>query len=104
GNITMDANGVERIEVTPLGGADTITVNDLTGTDVKEVAINLGLPETTLGDGQPDQVLVKGTAGNDAISIDRFHDSVRVSGLAATTTITHADGTLDQLTVSGGAG
>jgi Ca2+-binding RTX toxin-like protein len=41
GNITMDMNSVERIEVAPLGAADTITVNDLTGTDVKEVAINL---------------------------------------------------------------
>src|SRR6202040_510459 len=32
-NITMDLNGVENIQVNALGGADTITVNDLTGTD-----------------------------------------------------------------------
>ena len=31
----MDLNGVENIDVTALGGADTITVNDLTGTGVK---------------------------------------------------------------------
>src|SRR5262245_62726397 len=44
GNITMDLNSVERIELNDaLGGADNITINDLTGTDVKEVAINLGL-------------------------------------------------------------
>jgi Ca2+-binding RTX toxin-like protein len=104
GNITMDANGVERFEVTPLGGADTITVNDLTGTDVKEVAINLAGPQPTLGDGQPDQVLVNGTAGDDAIGIDRANGAIRVNGLAATTTITHAEAALDQLTVSGGAG
>ena len=109
GNITMDANSVERIEVTPLGGADTITVNDLTGTAVKEVAIDLGVPDAaapkmTVGDLQPDQVLVNGSAGDDTITIDRFNGSVRVDGLAATTTIAHAESTLDQLTVSGGTG
>ena len=35
GNVTMDLNGVENIQLNALGGADTITVNDLTGTDVK---------------------------------------------------------------------
>ena len=40
-NITMDLNGVEHIQFNALGGADNITVNDLTGTDVKQVAIDL---------------------------------------------------------------
>ena len=34
GNITMDLNGVEHIQLNALGGADTVTVNDLTGTGV----------------------------------------------------------------------
>ena len=37
GNITMDTNGVETVEVNALGGADMVTVNDLAGTDVKSV-------------------------------------------------------------------
>ena len=41
-HVTMDLNSVERIELDALGGADNITINDLTGTDVKEVAIDLG--------------------------------------------------------------
>ena len=41
GTITMDLNGVENIQFSALGGADTITVNDLTGTDVKQVNIDL---------------------------------------------------------------
>src|SRR5258708_12483591 len=41
GNVTMDINGVERIRLAALGGADTITVNDLTGTDEHQSAINL---------------------------------------------------------------
>ena len=39
----MDLNGVEHIQFNALGGADTITVNDLTGTDVNQVAIDLGI-------------------------------------------------------------
>ena len=42
GNVTMDVNGVEQVNVVALGGADTITVNDLTGTDVKSVNLDLG--------------------------------------------------------------
>jgi Ca2+-binding RTX toxin-like protein len=65
-NITMDLNGVERINFAALGGADTITVNDLTGTGVTQVARDLaaerGVPG---GDGQTDQVHVNGTAGDD---------------------------------------
>ena len=41
GNVTMDLNGVEHIQLNALGGADTITVNDLTGTGVTQVAIDL---------------------------------------------------------------
>src|SRR5215218_4144479 len=35
GNITMDTAGVESVDFNALGGTDTMTVNDLTGTDVK---------------------------------------------------------------------
>ena len=41
GNITMDTNGVETVDFNALGGADTITVNDLTGTDVRNVNVDL---------------------------------------------------------------
>src|SRR6266853_3094358 len=36
GNVVMDLNGVERIQLATLGGADTVNVGDLTGTDVKQ--------------------------------------------------------------------
>ena len=41
GNVTMDVNGVEQVNVVALGGADTITVNDLSGTGVTDVNIDL---------------------------------------------------------------
>ena len=41
GNITMDVNGVEQVNVVALGGADTITVNDLSHTGVTDVNLDL---------------------------------------------------------------
>jgi Ca2+-binding RTX toxin-like protein len=104
-NITMDLDGVERIQVNALGSADTITVNDLTGTDVKQVAIDLSSPAGSgQGDGAADTVTVNGTAGNDHISIASNGSSVVVNGLAAQVTITGAEPGNDSLLVDGGAG
>ncbi|TAK83955.1 MAG: calcium-binding protein, partial [Aquabacterium sp.] len=61
-NITMDLNGMETIAFHALGGADTITVNDLTGTDVRQVTIDLAASGGA-GDGAADTVIVNGTAG-----------------------------------------
>ena len=53
-NITMDLNNVEHIEFKALGGADNIMVNDLTGTDVKQVEIDLAAtPGGTPATAQP---------------------------------------------------
>src|SRR5262249_34264417 len=104
GNVLMGLIGLEVIELKAGAGADTITVDDLTGTDVKEVAIDLAAIGKSSADGVADQVTVNGTAGDDDITIGRHGDVVTVSGLAATVTIAHADGKLDQLVVSTGAG
>ena len=40
-NVTMDLNDVEAIDFNALGGADTVVVDDLSGTDVTEVQPNL---------------------------------------------------------------
>ena len=100
GNVTMDLNGVEQIQFAALGGADTITVNDLTGTDVKQVAIDLAATGTTSGDSASDQVIVNGTAGDDMIKIARNGSTVTVNGLSAQVTIAHPDAT-DTLIVNG---
>ena len=60
GTVTMDLNGVERIQLAALGGADTITVNDLSGTSVRQVAIDLAATGGA-GDGQADTVIVNGS-------------------------------------------
>jgi Ca2+-binding RTX toxin-like protein len=103
--ITMDLNSVEHIQFNALGGADTITVNDLTGTGVTQVGIDLSSPAGSgQGDGQPDAVTVNGTAGNDQIKVASSGDSVVVNGLAAQVKITGAEGANDSLTINGLAG
>jgi Ca2+-binding RTX toxin-like protein len=104
GNVSMDLNGVEHIHFAANGGADTVTVNDLTGTDVTQVAIDLAAAGTTTGDGQPDQVIVNATAGADAIKLSRNGSTVIVDGLAAQVRISHADAASDTVTINGLAG
>jgi hypothetical protein len=92
GNVTMDTHGVERVAFNALGGADAITVGDLTGTDVTGVDLNLaGTLGGTTGDGKPDSVEVDGTNGNDALTVAGGADDVSVSGLAAAVDIQHAE-------------
>ena len=68
GNITMDLDDVEQINTAALGGGDTFTAHNLTGTDATELDTDLaGTPGGTAGDGQNDRVIVEGTAGNDAL-------------------------------------
>ena len=105
GNVTMDLNGIEHIQLAARGGADTITVNDLTGTDIKQVAIDLaGTPGGTVGDGQPDSVIVNGTAGDDHISVASSGSSIVVNGLAAQVSINNAEPGNDSLVINGGTG
>jgi Ca2+-binding RTX toxin-like protein len=103
--IDMDLNDVERIDFFALGGADNITVGDLTGTDARQVVLELeGAPGSGTGDGQADQVVVDGSAGNDKIAITLDGSTIEVSGLPAEVLIEHADADLDRLVVIGGAG
>jgi hypothetical protein len=99
GNVTIDTNGVERINVTERGGSDQTTINDLTGTDIREVHLDLaGTPGTGVGDGAVDTVTVNGTPNDDNIRIGTSGGSVTVSGAAATVSI-DASEAADQLVV-----
>jgi Ca2+-binding RTX toxin-like protein len=100
-NITMNTHGVERVVFNALGGADAVTVNDLTGTDVKNVDLDLaGDLGGTTGDGQTDRVNVNGTEVGDAILASGDSSGVTVSGLHAQVAIQHQEAT-DQLFVQG---
>ncbi len=104
-NITMDTAGVERVDFNALGGADLITVNDLTGTDVRSVNVDLaGTLGGAAGDGQADRVVVNATNGNDAIDASGDAQVVKVSGLAATTDVLHSEAATDRLEINTLAG
>lgn len=105
GNITMDTAGIERVDFNALGGADVVTVNDLTGTGVSRVRVDLaGTLGGIAGDGQADRVIVNGTNGSDAIDVSGDSSLVKVSGLAATTEILHSELANDRLEVNTLAG
>ncbi len=104
-NITMDLNGVERVDFNALGGADQVVVNDLTGTDLKQVNIDLAAPAGSgTGDGAADSVVVNGTGNADNIVVSGGAGGVTVAGLSATVKITGAEGALDGLTVNAQGG
>jgi Ca2+-binding RTX toxin-like protein len=98
-NVTMDLDGVERINFNALGGADTITVDDLSRTDVVEVNLNLAAAGGA-GDAQADAVIVNGTRRNDDIVVSGDASGVAVSGLPAVVNITGAEAANDRLTVN----
>ena len=104
GNVTMDTDGVEIVDDNPLNGQDSVTVNDLTGTDVTQTNIDLA---ATLGgtapDGIAENVVVNATNGDDDIAINGNGSGADVTGLATAVSITHADPT-DTLSVNTLAG
>ncbi len=100
-NITMDCNNITLVQFNALGGADTITVNDLSGTGVKNVSLDLsGIPGSGVGDGQQDTVIVNGTDGNDLVTITGTTAGVSILGLSATVSITGSEPAFDQLIVN----
>jgi Ca2+-binding RTX toxin-like protein len=94
-NITMDLSNTETVDVNALGGADTITVDDLSKTAVKQVNLNLGG-----ADGQPDTVVINATNADDVINITNNNGVVTVSGLAETVNISGFDAN-DRIVING---
>jgi Ca2+-binding RTX toxin-like protein len=102
GNIVMDLNDVERITLNALGGVDNVTVGDLSGTDVTDVAINLAATGGG-GDGAVDTVTINATNGDDIVLVAGNNGGVSVLGLSAAVTIFGFE-QQDRLVVNGLAG
>jgi hypothetical protein len=93
-NGNIDLTSVERIQFEAQGShADNITIEDLTGTGVKQVAIDLG------ADDQADTVSIN-TTNDDAITVTDNNGVVTVSGLASDVTISNFAAN-DQLFING---
>jgi Ca2+-binding RTX toxin-like protein len=102
GLIVMDTDDIEVLDVNALGGIDTLTVRDLSGTDVAEVNAKLaGIIGGSTGDGFLDNVVVEGTSGDDAVTVTGGPGTVQASGLAALVSVTGVTAGSDRLTVNG---
>ena len=105
GNVTMDLGTMERIQIAALGGADNFVINDLSKTDVQQIAIDLSAtPGSGIGDGAADSVTVNGTSASNQITVAGSGGSVSVTGLSAQVTLTGTEGANDSLRVNGLAG
>ena len=104
GNITMDLNSVEMMELRTLGGFDTVTVNDLTGTGLAVVAVDLAATPGGSSDGQADTVIINDSATATGLLITQSGQSILVHGGAADVFISgHDAGDTLQLNGLGGA-
>jgi Ca2+-binding RTX toxin-like protein len=102
GNIVMDLDDVETLELNALGGADAFTINDLSQTDLATVITNLA---STIGGGTGDAavdiVTVNGTAAPDTISVVANAGVVEVTGLPTMVRITRSEVANDDLVING---
>ena len=102
GSETLDAHEIERLNVVSFGGADTVTIDDLTATGVTDMDVSLfdfGVPG-----GQTDAVIVNGTGGPDRVGVTDLNGVADVAGLAARIRLTGTDAAGDRLEVRGHGG
>ena len=103
GNIVMDTDDVEHVDLNALGGSDTITVNDLSGTDVVDFDADLA----AVGGGDDlaaDNVVVNGTNGDDVAVVTGAGPDAQVTGLPALVSVSGAIAGSDRVTVNALAG
>src|SRR5262245_52011872 len=71
GNVVLDLNNIELIELNPLDGGDAIVLKDLSGTDILRVRIDLASTAGgSEGDGEADSVTFYGANGDDSIVVE----------------------------------
>jgi len=101
GNIVMDVGTTERVDLRALGGVDTATVNDLTGTGVTDADIDLANAiGGAAGDGAADTITVNGTNGADNVAVAANAGVVDVTGLFTAVGISHSEVANDTLVIN----
>ncbi|HKP24945.1 MAG TPA: hypothetical protein VJV39_13855 [Dongiaceae bacterium] len=93
-------NDVERIELQALGDSDTVRIHDLSGTDVKQVAVDLSNGTPGVGDGAIDSIRIEGNNAGNAITVTQVGGVISAAGLAAQITLAAAE-TSDFLEIKG---
>jgi Ca2+-binding RTX toxin-like protein len=102
GNIVMDVDGTERVDLRPLADADVTVINDLTGTDVTKVDLDLAeVIGGGAGDAGADAIIVNGTNGPDDVAVAANGGLVDVTGLSIAIAISNSEPANDSLAVNG---
>jgi len=99
--ITMNLQAVETLNIAALGGPDHVLVNDLSGSGVSQVNIDLGLRGA--GNAAADTVDVRGSRAGQTIQVTGSDGAVTVAGTPATVALTHVEAA-DTLSVASGDG
>ena len=99
GNIRMDMDNVERLDLTALEAVDTVTVEDMSGTDFRRADVDLSATAGG-GDAAADVVTVNGTTDDDEIEVEARGARVDVEGLQTKVRVTGSE-TIDSLQING---
>jgi RTX calcium-binding nonapeptide repeat (4 copies) len=102
GTVALDLAGIETIDLNTFGGADAVTIDDQTATDVFTVNVDLH-SSGAAGDDARDAVTINGTPQDDAAQIATFGGGQTVGalvGLFPFVNISGAEATLDTLTIN----
>jgi len=104
GNIVMDSDDVERVDLRALGGSDFIEIDPLGATDVHSFEAEVeGVEGSGNPDGIIDSIFFDGTSRSDAVTITGADGDFVVDGLAPRLAVTNAD-RFDHLLVSTSGG
>jgi RTX calcium-binding nonapeptide repeat (4 copies) len=99
GPVLMRAQDVETVALNALGGADTVTVNDLDATDV--TVLNLDLAVGGVGDAAADRLVLNGTGGGDVVQAVPVGAAVQVNGLDPQVNVAGPEAAFDEVFVNG---
>jgi Ca2+-binding RTX toxin-like protein len=109
GGIVMSMDRVERLNLVAGGGADTITINDMSGTGFRRAdvdpttLVDTNFEPTGVPDGLADTVTVNGTDKADHIKVTAEDSRVDVEGLQPETRLTNTE-PIDTLDIQTGGG
>src|SRR5690349_4638775 len=94
GNIVMDLHGVENITLNPLAGADTINIDDPSGSGLTDIDLNLGF------DGASDTINI---SDDDHVSVvNNGNGNLTITGVSgATVHVTGFETANDHLVING---
>jgi Ca2+-binding RTX toxin-like protein len=105
GSVTIDADELEQVEYHAVGGADTVEVQSLAGTDVDQVVLRFAaLLDGSVGDGTSDSVTIVGDNGADSLGADAQGGTITATHGLTNITLDAMEPAMDSLSLLGGDG